>query len=133
MGNIPGLKLDEKSLEMILNYIMKNVDEDREMALQHHDTLATLLQGAPGDGAMSGLEIQLMVEQLSDALTKFLNTASKSTESALKIAKILSDVLLKMDPEETLTDEDRAEIEAMTTGKLKVIGDEDDQFESNYQ
>ena len=127
MGNVPGLKLDEKSLELILNYIMKNVDEDREMALQHHDTLALLLQGAPSDGGMSGLEIQLMVEQLSDALTKFLNSASKSTESALKIAKILSDVLVKMDPEETLTDEDRAEIEALSS-KLKVVGDEDDEL-----
>ncbi len=121
----PQIKLDEKSLELVLNYIMQNVDEDREMALQHHDTLALLLQGAQGDGAMSGLEIQLMVEQLSDALTKFLGSAAKSTENALKIAKILSDVLVKMDPEETLTDEDRAEIEALST-QLKVIGDEDD-------
>lgn len=108
------IKLDEASLEFILNFVLKNLKEDRHLALQHHDTLASLLQGTSGEG--SGLEIQLMVQELSSALTNFLNSASLSTERAIKIAKILSDILVKSDADTTLSDDERAEIEGMIGG-----------------
>jgi len=108
-----NIKLDEASLEFILNMTLDNLKEDRSMALRHHSTLSSLLSGASGDEALSGLEIQMMVQELSMALTNFLKSAATSTEQGLKMAKILADLITKMPSDDTLTDEDRASIESM--------------------
>ena len=110
------IKLDEQSLELILNLVLNNLTQERELALGHHATLSTLLNGATGDEQLTGLEVQMMVQELSSALTGFLNSASLSTDKAIKVAKILSDLLSKMDADDTLTDADRADIESMVTG-----------------
>lgn len=110
---LKSLTLDETSLVFVLNFILKNISEDRELALQHHDTLATIIQGAPGNESLTDLEIQLMLKDLSTALNDFLASASKSTDNAIKIAKILSDHLNKMPDEQAITAEDREMLENM--------------------
>ena len=108
-----NLKLDEASLEFLLNFILNNLKEDREMALQHHDTLAGLLQGPPGSEGMSALDVQLLLNEVSTAVKNFMQSAATSTEQAIKIAKILSDILVKSDPAESLTDDERADLQRM--------------------
>ena len=111
-----NLKLDEKSLEFLLNFIMENLKEDRELALQHHDTLASLLSGPPGSEGMSALDVQLMLQEVSTALKNFMSQATTSTEQAIKIAKIMSDILIKSDPSEALSDDERADLESLLGG-----------------
>jgi hypothetical protein len=113
---LQNLNLDQTSLVFVLNFILKNISEDRELALQHHDTLATIIQGAPGNESLTDLEIQLMLKDLSAALNDFLASASKSTDNAIKIAKILSDHLNKMPEEQSITVEDREMLENMIRG-----------------
>ena len=120
--DIQKLGLDEDSLEFLLNFILNNVKEDREIALQHHDTLAGLLQGVSGDG-MNAMEIQMMAKELSEALKAFMSSAAVTTDQAIKIAKILSDLLVKADPAETLTDKERGDLEELIGG-LKEEKDE---------
>ena len=114
--NNDKLRLDENSLEFLLNFIMTNLKEDRRMALEHHEVLSSLLNGAPHSQGLSGLEIQMMLEQLSNALQKFMQSASTSTDQAIKIAKIMSDILIKSDPADSLTDAERADIERLMGG-----------------
>ena len=109
------LSINEQSLEFMLNFTLDNLKEDRRLALQHHGVLAGLLQGADG-AELSALEVQMMVQELSAALTNFLRSASVSTEQGLKMAKLLADQLSKIDSEDTLTDEERADIESMLGG-----------------
>ena len=114
--NNDKLRLDEHRLEFLLNFIMTNLKEDRRMALEHHEVLSSLLNGAPHSQGLSGLEIQMMLEQLSNALQKFMQSASTSTDQAIKIAKIMSDILIKSDPADSLTDAERADIERLMGG-----------------
>lgn len=121
------LDLDEDSLVFLLNFILDNIKEDRQLALQHHDTLSHILNGAPGD--LSGVEMQLLMNDLSQSLTNFLNTASLSTERAIKIAKILADLMTKMEASSMLTENDRESIEEMVTG----FQDEQEAIDNNKQ
>ena len=104
-----GLKLDERSLEFILNFTLENLKEDRKLALGHHDTLASLLTGASGE-ADSDLEIQMAVQELSAALVNFLRSASTSTEQGIKLAKILSDILANQEEGGGFSDEERQDM-----------------------
>jgi len=104
------LKINEASLEFVLNFILENLKEDREMALEHHANLTRLMNRGIGGDEATALEIDIAVQELSGALIGFLNSASMTTDRAIKIAKILGDLLIKMDIEETLTDSDRANI-----------------------
>lgn len=106
------LNLSDESLVALLNFILDMVQEDRKNALDHHDTLASMLGGPPGAEGMTGLELQLLLNDLSQALTGFLNNSAKSTEQAIKVAQIMATHLTKMDKSATLTEDDRAEIEA---------------------
>ena len=110
---LKNLNLDETSLIFVLNFIMKSISEDRELALQHHDSLASVIQGAPGNESLTDLEIQLLLKDLSTAINDFLSSAAKSTDNAIKIAKILSEHLSKMDKDEEITDEDREMLRSM--------------------
>lgn len=114
--------LNNDALKLILNLGLNNLQEDRENALEHHDTLSGLLQGTAGAESLSSLEIQMMIQELSGALTNFLNSSSRSTENIIKIAKIISDHLKTMDTTEAeITDEDR-EMLAEIIDQAKVEG-----------
>ncbi len=115
MAKKTTLTISESSLEFMLNFTLDNLKEDRELALQHHQVLAGLLHGADG-AELSALEVQMMVQELSAALTNFLRSASVSTEQGLKMAKLLADQLSKIDNDDNLTDEERADIETMLGG-----------------
>ena len=100
------IKLDEVSLEMVLNLALERVNEDREMAIRHHNTLRDEVEA-------NGWGDQLTLQELASSLSGFLANASLSTEKLIKISKILADLLVKIDSDDTLTDADRAEIEDM--------------------
>lgn len=109
-----NLKLDlsDESLVHLLNFILSMVKEDRKNALDHHDTLASMLGGPAGAEGMTGVELQLLLNDLSQALNGFLANSGKCTEQAIKVAQLMANHLTKMDKSATLTDDDRAEIEA---------------------
>lgn len=105
------LDLSDESLIHLLNFILSMSVEDRNNALQHHDTLSELLGGPPGAEGMTGVEMQLLLNDLSQALTGFLNNCSRSTDQAIKIAQIMANHLVKMDRSASISENDRAEIE----------------------
>jgi len=106
-----NLNLSDESLIGLLNYILSMIKEDRNNAMMHHDTLAVMLSGAPGAEGMSGIELQLLLNDLSAALTGFLKNTATATDQAIKIAKIMAEHLVKMDKSTTLTEEDRKQID----------------------
>lgn len=120
---LKNLNLDETSLVFVLNFIMKSISEDRELALQHHDSLASVIQGAPGNESLTDLEIQLLLKDLSTAINDFLSSAAKSTDNAIKIAKILSEHLNKMEKDDEITDEDRQMLREMMEDEKEKIAD----------
>ena len=87
------------------------LQEDRTNALQHHDTLSTMLGGPAGAEGMTGLELQLLVQDLSAALTGFIKNSAQSTDQAIKVAQIMAGRLAKINASSSLTEDDRAEIE----------------------
>ena len=114
------LNLSDESLVHLLNFILVLIKEDRKNALDHHDTLSGMLGGPAGAEGMSSLELQLLLNDLSAALTGFLKNSAQSTEQAIKVAKIMADHLTKMEASATLTEDDREEIE----NALKGFADE---------
>ena len=109
--DLSKLNLSDDSLIHLLNFILSMIKEDRKNALDHHDTLSSMLNGPPGAEGMTGLELQLLLNDLSAALQGFLKNSAQSTDQAIKIAQIMANHLTKMDKSTTLSDDDRAEIE----------------------
>lgn len=114
--HLQSLRLDETTLIYILDVAFKNIAEDREIALQYNDSLSSMINGIPGNEGLSDLEVQLMLKDLSDAIDRFLSTATKSTDNVIKLAKILSDHLVKNPTEDGITKEDRELLENMMKG-----------------
>ena len=131
------LNLNDESLVHLLNFILSMIKEDRKNALDHHDTLASMLGGPPGAEGMTGLELQLLLNDLSAALQGFLKNSAQSTDQAIKIAQLMANHLTKMDKSTTLSEDDRAEIEELAkefqtekgiisdSFKFDTLGDED--------
>lgn len=107
-----NLNLSDESLIHLLNFILSMIQEDRKNAMDHHDTLSSMLGGPAGAEGMTSLEMQLFLNDLSAALTGFIKNTAQSTEQAIKVAKIMADHLTKMDKSSTLSEHDREEIEA---------------------
>jgi len=117
-----SLKLDTDSVVLLLNFILNNIKEDRKMALTEYSALSNALELATSQDILSTIESQLIEQNISKALSGFLDSASKSTDNAIKVCKLLSDHLIKNakttkadeqseDDEFTLSDIDRKEIE----------------------
>lgn len=113
--SLQKINLSDESLVHLLNFILSMVKEDRQNALNHHDTLAGLLSGPPGSEGMSGTEIQLLLNDLSNALTSFLKNSAQSTDQAIKVATILANHLTKMEKNASLTDDDRESIQNLVS------------------
>jgi hypothetical protein len=108
-GKSPKFNLDAEALKLVLNLALSNIIDDRDRAIEHHDTLAGLFNDSVIADGITPLEIQIMVQNLASSLTSFLNNTSKSTDSIIKLAKILSDHLKNhaSDMDEEITDEER--------------------------
>lgn len=126
------LDLSDESLVHLLNFILSMVKEDRTNALNHHDTLAGMLGGPPGAEGMSSLELQLLLNDLSTALTGFIKNSAQSTDQAIKVAQIMANHLTKMDRSATLTDDDRADIESALAGLEQHKDALDDMIPINF-
>jgi hypothetical protein len=115
--DINKLGIDKESVVYLLNFIMDNLKEDRSIALRHHDTLSAILDGDAGEGR-SDIEVQLLMNDVSEALKRFLDTSAGSIDQAIKITKIVSDLYSKEDKDEYLSEDDRSEIESLA-GELR--------------
>lgn len=130
MNNTKQIELDESSLTWVLNYILSTVKEDRDLVLQHHDTLGNMLGSPPGAEGLSSLEMQLLLNDLSAALNGFMKNAAISVDQVIKVAKILSDhILKKQDEMDEVSDSDRESIEEL----VKNLNDEKDILESKIE
>lgn len=109
------LELDRASLVKMLNFILTNLKDDRRLALQHHTILSHMLNGVAGAG-LSTLELQMMIQDLSSSLNGFLTSASKSTENAIKMSKIMSDAIKNSPQVDGLTDKDRDNLADLMEG-----------------
>lgn len=109
------LELDRASLVKMLNFILTNLKDDRRLALQHHTILSHMLNGVAGAG-LSTLELQMMIQDLSSSLNGFLTSASKSTENAIKMSKIMSDAIKNSPQVDGLTDKDRDNLADLMAG-----------------
>jgi len=121
-----NLNLSDESLVHLLNFILSMVQEDRKNAMDHHDTLSSMLGGPAGAEGMSSYELQLLLNDLSTALTGFIKNSAQSTEQAIKVAKIMADHLTKMDTSSTLSEDDRSQIEEA----LRDFEDERDELDN---
>lgn len=109
------LELDRASLVKMLNFILNNLKDDRRLALQHHTILSHMLSGVAGAG-LSTLELQMMIQDLSSSLNGFLTSASKSTENAIKMSKIMADAIKNAPQVDGLTDKDRDNLADLMEG-----------------
>lgn len=109
------LELDRASLVKMLNFILTNLKDDRRLALQHHTILSHMLNGVASAG-LSTLELQMMIQDLSSSLNGFLTSASKSTENAIKMSKIMSDAIKNSPQADGLTDDDRDNLASLMEG-----------------
>ena len=123
---IKKLNIDEDSFVYLLNFIMDNLKEDRELALRHHDTLSHMLDGPNGLDSMSGVELSILLNDLSESITKFLSNASMATDRAIKILKIMSDLMAKVHREDGISDEDREYLESLTS-EFEVLKEDTDE------
>ena len=102
------LALDSESIVFILNYILMNIEEDRRLALTHHDALNEAIDTM---GGLGGGELVLLVEPFAKSIVGFLDSTSKSTDNAIKVAKLLSDYVLKIQAtSQAFSDEERDQI-----------------------
>ena len=111
MTDFKNLNLSDGGLVALLNFILSMLQEDRKNAMEHHDLLAGMLAGSTEAAGMTTLEFQLLLNDISTALTGFLKNSATSTEQAIKIAKIMADHLSKLDRNASLTEDDREQIE----------------------
>jgi hypothetical protein len=109
------LDLDRTSLVKMLNFILNNLKDDRRLALQHHTILSHMLNGVASAG-LSTLELQMMIQDLSSSLNGFLTSASKSTENAIKMSKIMADAIKYAPQADGLTDKDRDNLADLMAG-----------------
>jgi len=115
--------LDESSLVYLLNFIMDNVREDRALAMRHHDTVASLMEGAlDADGG--GIQISLLLSDTSEALKRFLDTSSGSIEQTIKVAKLISDMMLKLDTGTLEFSDDTRDLIEQTAKRLEAEKEE---------
>jgi hypothetical protein len=119
MTNFKNLNLSDDSLVGLLNFILSMIQEDRKNALDHHDTLSGMLGGPAGAEGMTSLELQLLLNDLSTALTGFIKNSAQSTEQAIKIAQLMANHLTKMDKSSTLSEQDRDQIQAAVSGLVE--------------
>ena len=117
MTNFKKLNLSDGSLIQLLNTILSMLQEDRKNATEHHDLLATMLATTEATaGGMGTLELQLLLNDLTTALTGFLKNRAQSTDQTIKVAKILADHMTKIDRNSALTEEERDQIEDTIKG-----------------
>ena len=126
--DLKNINLNDDSLIHLLNFILSMIKEDRRNALDHHDTLAGMLGGPPGAEGMTGLELQLLLNDLSAALSGFLKNSAQSTDQAIKIAQLMCNHMGKMDKSASLSDDDRDEIEKLAVEFQKEQGIISDSF-----
>jgi hypothetical protein len=89
--------------------------------------LASMLGGPAGAEGMTSLEMQLLLNDVSTALTGFLKNSAQSTDQAIKIANLMASHMGKMDTSSTLTDDDRAQIQ----DAIGLLEDEKDDIQDN--
>jgi len=111
------LELDNDSLMFLINNILNSIKEDRELSLDQFNFMNQFLTGA---GDTAGTDIVLLSEHLSEAINKHLAQAAKSTESAIKVAKIMADNLAKTISEESFTEADRDLLEELTKTETEL-------------
>ena len=126
--DLKNINLNDDSLIHLLNFILSMIKEDRRNALDHHDTLASMLGGPHGAEGMTGLELQLLLNYLSAALSGFLKNSAQSTDQAIKIAQLMCNHMGKMDKSASLSDDDRDEIEKLAVEFQKEQGIISDSF-----
>jgi len=122
MSDFSKLNLSDDSLIHLLNFILTMIKEDRKNAMDHHDILAGMLGNSAGEAGMSTYEAQLLLNDISTALTGFIKNTAQSTEQAIKIAQLMANHLTRMDKSSTLSEDDRAQIEEA----LKDLNEEQD-------
>lgn len=107
------IELDNKSMTFLLNWILENINKDRELAISHHKELNGLLTEIGSSLGGDVEQLPFLLQNASNGLRDFLNTALKSTEAAIKLAKLLSDHVLSMSGEGDIDEDDREKIEKL--------------------
>ena len=119
------LKIDKDSIVYLINFIMTNLKEDREVALRHQNTLSSFLDGQASE--RSEIEMTLLMKDVSEALERFLQSSTASIDQAIKITKIVADLYSKAEDEDVLTDNDRVGladlIKEMQQEKEEITGE----------
>lgn len=99
------LSLDNKTLLMVLEYALNAAIEQKSAAMSHHDMIAA---GFAVDGRID-VGMAMAVKEISESLEKYLKSADASIDKLIKIARILSETMLRQqaDDDEDLTDDEK--------------------------
>ena len=101
------LKLTPKSLMALLTLIAENSKQDREFALAAKERLERSI------GEVGILEAATMQGELAEAVERFLRTSTTSTGNLIKVAKILSEYIVKYQEDDgTLDDEEISDVQS---------------------
>lgn len=115
MAEFKKISINEQSLAYLLNLVLNNVREERNIAMINYNNLTGLTTGS--DVA----EILMLSKDISESINGFLNSANKSTEQILKMAKVISDYMLKAQDNDLISDEDRMDIENLVKSANEEI------------
>lgn len=121
LSRLSDLELDEKSLMLLMKFILKNLEEERELALKHHDSLSVVLEGSGAD--LNDINMSMLVKEFSNSLTGLIGTAQKSTAEMIKIAKIISDVLIKISNQDPLSEQERESFQNLLANSEDLLND----------
>jgi hypothetical protein len=86
------LNLNNENFSDFLNFILHNINEDRDMALENYALLNVGLEGTT-NLEVGSLEHMMAVNDLSESMERFLNNSSESTDKLIKLAKLQFDML----------------------------------------
>lgn len=107
------LESTESSVVDLLNHILDETEEDRDLALRNYRTVADSFNGLTSEEKASVFAV-ISVNDLSESMERFLKLSNSSIEKQLKVAKIVSDMLFfqkKFEDDTPLDEEELSDLQ----------------------
>lgn len=99
------LDLTNKALTAILQVALDSAIKQKEAAMEHHDDISRSFHIAEHVDAGTAMAIK----EISESLEKYLKSANVSLDNIIKIARLVSEVILRRQQQEDtpMTDEEK--------------------------
>lgn len=113
------LETTENSVVELLNHILEETEEDREIALKNYQSVADSFNSLSPSEKASVFSV-INVSDLSESMERFLKLSNSSIDKQLKVAKIISDMLFfqRKNQDENPLDDDELDTLQDTVARL---------------